>query len=259
MLNYGSLVTPIVIAFCANSPVYAGKESPYCSAREGVMASIRANEHRHGMLPRPMRDLADFFATISQATYLIARAGGEVIPSAIPFTEYLRKHGADYSAFLFHEHYIWNSARLRTAYGTIEMRPACQQPWSETMAAAALNLGLIEAEPQIHPMIVETLGETYWTQMRTYHQQTIRHGLDAPQPAPDFLHRVLMLAEAALAARGFGEERLLAPLWQRLERRQNPAQRARLIFRREGMRGLLHYTTIRPGEVKQTVYMPTKG
>lgn len=259
MLNYGSLITPIVIAFCANSPVYAGKESPYCSAREGVMASIRAHEHRHGMLPRPMRDLADFFATISQATYLIARAGGEVVPSAIPFTEYLREHGADYSAFLFHEHYIWNSARLRTAYGTIEMRPACQQPWSETMAAAALNLGLIEAEPQIHPMVVETLGETYWTQMRTYHQQTIRYGLDAPQPAPDFLHHVLMLAEAALAARGFGEERLLAPLWQRLERRQNPAQRARLIFRREGMRGLLNYTTIRPGEVKQTVYMSTKG
>ncbi len=251
MLNYGSLITPVVIAFCANSPIYAGKESPYCSAREGVMASIRANEHRHGMLPRPMYDLADFFETISQATYLIARAGGEIVPSSIPFTEYLREHGADYPAFLFHEHYIWNSARLRTAYGTLEMRPACQQPWSETMAAAALNLGLIEGEPAIHPMIVDVLGETYWAQMQTYHQQAIRYGLDAPRPAPDFLEHILTLAEAALTARGFGEERLLTPLWLRLERRQNPAQRARLIFRREGMAGLLNHTTIRPGDVKQ--------
>ncbi|MCS6828285.1 MAG: glutamate-cysteine ligase family protein [Caldilinea sp.] len=250
MLNYGNLITPVVIAFCANSPIYAGKESPYCSAREGVMASIRANEHRHGMLPRPMRDLPDFFETISQATYLIARAGGEIVPSSIPFTEYLRKHGADYPAFLFHEHYIWNSARLRAAYGTLEMRPACQQPWPETMAAAALNLGLIEAELSIHPMIVDMLGETYWTQMQSYHQLAIRYGLDAPQPSPDFLERILTSAEEALTARGFGEERLLMPLWRRLERRQNPAQRVRLIFRREGMDGLLNHTTIRPGEIR---------
>lgn len=251
MLNYGSLITPIIIALCANSPVYAGKESQYCSAREGVMAAIRANEHRHGMLARPMRDLPDFVGTIAQATYLIVRAGGEIVPSSIPFTEYLREHGADYAAFLFHEHYIWNSARLRAAYGTIEMRPACQQPWPETMAVAALNLGLIEAEAAIHPLLIDELGEGYWDRMRVYHQQVIRFGLDAPQPAPDLLRRVLGLAEAALAGRGYGEERLLAPLWRRLDRRQNPAQRARIVFRHDGMSGLIDHATIRPGEVKR--------
>ena len=251
MLNYGSLITPIIIALCANSPVYAGKESQYCSAREGVMAAIRANEHRHGMLARPMRDLADFVETIAQATYLIVRAGGEIVPSSIPFTEYLREHGADYPAFLFHEHYIWNSARLRAAYGTIELRPACQQPWPETMAVAALNLGLIEAEAAIHPLIIDELGEAYWDRMRVYHQQVIRFGLDAPQPVPDLLRRVLGLAEDALARRGCGEERLLAPVWRRLDRRQNPAQRARIVFRHDGMAGLIDHATIRPGEVKR--------
>ena len=251
MLNYGSLIAPIIIALCANSPVYAGRESPYASAREGVMAAIRANEHRHGMLPRPMRDLADFIETISQATYLIVRADGEIVPSSIPFTEYLRAHGADYAAFLFHEHYIWNSARLRAAYGTLEIRPACQQPWPETMAVAALNLGLVEAEPSIHALIMDELGDDYWARMRTYHQQVIRYGLDAPQPSSEFLTRVLMQVEMALAHRGFGEERLLAPVWRRLERRQNPAQRARIVFRHDGLLGLLNHTTIRPGEVKR--------
>lgn len=251
MLNYGSLVTPIVIALAANSPVYAGRESPYCSAREGVMAAIRANEHRHGMLARPMRDLSDFVATLAQATYLIVRAGGEIVPSSLPFTEYLREHGADYPAFLFHEHYIWNSARLRAAYGTLEIRPACQQPWPETMAVAALNLGLVEAEPLIHNLIKVELGDDYWARMQTYHQQVIRHGLDAPQPSAGLLARVLAHVEAALVQRGFGEELLLAPVWRRLERRQNPAQRARIVFRHDGLAGLLNHATIRPGEVKR--------
>ena len=87
--------------------------------------------------------------------------------------------------------------------------------------------------------------------MRTYHQQVIRHGLDAPQPLPDLLRRALTAAAEALARRGFGEERLLAPLWRRLERRQNPAQRARIVFRHDGMAGLLDHATIHPGQVKR--------
>ena len=247
LLNFGNLVTPILIALCANSPIYGGQESPYCSAREGRMAAIRANEHRHGMLVRPMASLVDFIETVSQSTYLILRAGGDVVPSSIPFTEYLREHGADYTAFLFHEHYIWNSARLRAAYGTLEIRPACQQPWAENMVVAALNLGLVEAASAISALIVEGLGEDYWEKMRLYHQQVVRYGLDAPQPAPQLLQRALALAEEALAARGRGEERLLSPLWRRVERRHNPAQRARIVFRQDGIRGLLDHVTLRPG------------
>lgn len=247
LLNFGNLVTPILIALCANSPIYGGQESPYCSAREGRMAAIRANEHRHGMLVRPMASLVDFIETVSQSTYLILRAGGEIVPSSIPFTEYLREHGADYAAFLFHEHYIWNSARLRAAYGTLEIRPACQQPWGENMAVAALNLGLVEAASAVSALIVEALGEDYWEKMRLYHQQVVRYGLDAPQPAPQLLQRALSLAEEALAGRRRGEERLLSPLWRRVERRQNPAQRARIVFRQDGIQGLLDHVTLRPG------------
>ena len=145
MLNFGNLMTPVIIALCGNSPVYGGSESPFCSAREGVMAEIRATEHRHGMLARPFTSMLDFVEAVAQSTYLIVQAGGEIIPSSQPFTAFLAENGPDYQAFLFHEHYIWNSARLRAAYGTIEVRPACQQPWAESMAVAALILGLVEA------------------------------------------------------------------------------------------------------------------
>ena len=244
MLNFGNLMTPVIIALCANSPVYGGALTPYCSAREGEMAAIYAQEHRHGMLPRPVTSAADYVALMAQTTYLIRQDDGEILPSSHPFSDYLLEHGADLDAFLFHEHYMWNSARARAAYSTIEIRPACQQPWPEHMAACALGLGLIEAAEAIDAYVHSVLGSETWTTMQTYHRQVIRYGLAAPLPASDFLRHVLTLAEQGLASRGFGEEGLLQPLFRRLDRRMNPAQRGRALFRIDGLQGLIDHATI---------------
>ncbi|HRW04509.1 MAG TPA: glutamate-cysteine ligase family protein [Caldilineaceae bacterium] len=246
MLNVGNMIAPVLIALCGNSPIFGGRRSPFCSAREGRMVDIHATEHRHGMPLRPYTSIGDYVHAVSQSTYLILKAGGEIIPSHQPFTEYLREHGPDFNAFLYHEHYIWNSARLRTVHGTVEIRPACQQPWAEQMAAAALTVGLMEAAAQIESFVQEELGPDYWERMRTYHQQTIRHGLAAPQPLPDFLTQLVAFANAALERRGHGEEKLLTSIYNRLFRRQNPAQRARQVYEIDGMQGLLRHTAIRP-------------
>ena len=246
ILNFGNLMAPVIIALCANSPVYEGKLSPYCSAREGQMAAIHASEHRHGMPVRPYTSIADYIATVSDSTYLILREDNVVVPSSQRFSDYLAEHGPDFDAFLFHEHYIWNSARLRVAYGTVEIRPACQQPWGEHMAAAALGVGLIEASVEIDAFVQDALGEEYWSTMRTYHRQAIRSGLAAPQPAPDFLLQIVQMAAEGLARRGQGEERLLEPIYKRLERSFNPAQRIRYIFQADGVAGLLRHAAIRP-------------
>lgn len=247
MLNFGNLITPVIIALCANSSVYDNQISPFCSGREGEMARILTLEHRHGMLARPVTDMADFVRTMAEPTHLILKEEGDVIPSSRPFTDYLLEQGADFDAFLFHEHYIWNSARLRAAYGTLEIRPACQQPWSEHMAAMALSLGLLEAAPEISRYIQDELGETYWEVMQDYHQATIMHGLAAPQPTADFLPHVVELSRRGLRDRGYGEETLLAPIDDRLERHHNPAQRSRQIFAIDGIQGLLRHAWIRPG------------
>jgi len=250
MLNFGNLMAPVLIALCANSPIYSGRLSRFCSGREGRMAEIHANEYRHGMPARPYTSMVDYVRTVAQATYLIARTGSEVIPISRPFTDYLREHGPDFAAFLFHEHYIWNSARVRSAYGTIEIRPACQQPWPEQMAAMSLSVGLIEAATEIDAYIQGVLGGNYWSIMRTYHQQAIRFGLAAPQPAPRFLETIVELATIGLQQRGHGEERFMAPLVNRLDRRLNPAQRVRRIFDLDGMAGLLTHASIYPGAVQ---------
>ncbi len=257
LLNFANLMAPVIIALCANSPVYANALSPWCSGREAQHVLIHANEFRHGMPLRPFRDALDFVERVSQATYLIHRevrgesGAAAVIPSAIPFTAYLQEHGPDYDAFLYHEHYVWNSARARASYGTIEVRPACQQPWREHMAAAALGVGLIEAHVSIQAYVEEALGVDYWEQMRTFHRQSIRSGLDAPQPAPGFLEEVARLAAEGLRSRGLGEEPLMDAIFERLARRENPAQRARRIYRSDGMASLLAAVAIRPSMVNR--------
>lgn len=250
MLNFGNLMAPVLIAFCANSPVASGMVTPFCSAREGQHVLIHANEFRHGMPVRPFVDAEDFVRRIAQARHLIRRTQGVVVPSNRSFADSLRERGADLDAFLFHEHYVWNSARIRAAWGTLELRPACQQPWPEHMAAAALSLGLVEARREIEEYIAAALGPGYWEALRDWHRQVIRIGLAAAQPAPLFLPTLLGMARAALLQRGFGEETLLAPLWERWERRENPAQRARRIFISDGLGGLLAHAAIRPSQLR---------
>jgi gamma-glutamylcysteine synthetase len=243
MLNMGNLLAPVLIALCANSPIYKASLSSYCSGREGPMVLNHATGFRHGMPTRPYSSIEDYVRTVAQATHLIVQADNTVIPSARPFTDYLQEHGPDFTAFLFHEHYLWHSARLRTNYGTIEVRPACQQPWGEHMA---LSVGLIEAAAAIDSYIQAELGPDYWSILRIYHRQVIARGLGAPQPAPHFLRTIVGLAETGLRQRGQGEERLLQPIWNRLERRENPAQRARRIFQTDGLHRLLAELAIRP-------------
>ena len=268
VLNFGNLMAPVIVALCANSPVVAGELTDDCSGREGRMIDAPYGQ-RHGMIARPYADLTDFVARLSRLPSLLRREGELLLPDRRPFADVLRadygtarSEGADLSphssslspgcfdAFLLHDHYIWHNARLRTAYGTVELRPACQQPPHELMAAAALYLGLVEGHAQITDYIQTALAPPRgqnevltplsgcWPRMKQYHDQAVRAGLAAPEPAPGFLAEILALAAAALARRGYGEERMLTPLWQRLEQRENPGQRARRVFkRRRGWRG----------------------
>ncbi len=267
VLNFAILMAPVVVALCANSPVVAGALTGDCSGREGRMISALYGE-RHGMIARPYADVTDFVARLSRMPALLHREGERLLPDGRPFAEVLRAdfemggNGAEtlspgcFDAFLLHDHYIWHSARLRTAYGTVELRPACQQPPQELMAATALYLGLVEGREQITDYLQTTFapaGEergnpdpmsASWSRLREYHHEAVHAGLAAPEPAPGFLADILGLVAAALARRGYGEEGMLAPLWQRLERKENPAQRVRRVFAEEGLEGLIEFTDL---------------
>jgi gamma-glutamylcysteine synthetase len=248
LLNFGLLMAPIIVALCGNSPVYNGEMSSFCSAREGIVIQRSRYTNRHGMPDRPYKDLLDFVTRISQYDYLLRRQDHHLLPDHRLFVDVLRTEGVDFEAFLLHDHYIWHSARLRVAHATLELRPACQQPPGEQMAAAALYLGLIQAIDGIETFLDDALGAQMWERMHHYHRAAIRDGLATAEPVPDLMQTLLGLVEAALTRRGYGEESLLAPLWQRLERRQNPAQQVRRVFTQSGIPGLINWARLEPGD-----------
>lgn len=249
MLNFCNLISPVIIAFCANSPVYGGRRSEFNSGREGEMELIHASEHRHGIPAAPFASFEDYVRRSADVQHLILQRDGEVIPSSHTFAHTLLEAGPDMEQFLYHEHYIWNSARTRVAYGTIEIRPACQQPWDSHMAACALGLGLLEAAIPIETYVREALGASYWNAMREYRIRAIARGLLASEPVPGFLQTVLQMAHAGIQQRGFGEERYMQPLWDRLYRRINPARRMRRVFRTSGLQGVVDRSTILPSSI----------
>ena len=59
-----------------------------------------------------------------------------------------------------------------------------------------------------------------------------------------FTREVLDVCSAALEGRGRGEEALMAPLYDRLDRCSNPAQDA-LLASEGGLRALLEHTEVR--------------
>ncbi|MDR7482109.1 MAG: glutamate-cysteine ligase family protein [Armatimonadota bacterium] len=239
--NVMNLLSGAIIALTANSSVYAGQVGRFCSGREGL---LRVLGDRHGMPPRPFADLEDYVWFVCQQPCAVLRRGHDYVAYGRPLAAYVGARGPDLDAFLWHEHYLWYSARPRAQHATVEVRPACQQPPDDPLAAAALALALVEGWREARALVADALGTDArgpdaWQAMAAYRQAAIRDGIRAAEPAPRFLARLLDVAEAALRRRGRGEERLLAGLRRRGERRRLPADDAAAAFRRGGAAALV--------------------
>ncbi len=243
--DLANLLAGVTVALCANSSVHADPGPRWCSTREAGMGEIGAGVQRHGMPAGPVGTFEAHVDRLARLPLLIEKVDGVPRPVGRPFDAWSAEQGPDYGAFLLHEHYVWHSARPRSRQGTVELRAACQQPPAGTHAAAALHLALIEDHVELAAWLEGLFEGRPWQTLRAWHHDVVRRGLAVADPAPDFLAEVLTRCSAALARRELGEEALLAPLWQRLERRDNPAQEATRLVEREGLPALLEARTFR--------------
>jgi len=218
-----------VIALTANSSVYGGRPGRFASGREGLMASVTGEPYRHGAVPQAFADSEDYvrFVLGFRCLFLPDGRGGYRLVEE-PLTDLEGNEG--FERFLFHDHYWWPSARARPRLGTVEVRPACQQPVEASWAPAALALGLAEAIDQAAD-IVEERG---WTPLLEYRERAVIRGMSAPEPGEGLLRDVLEVAAEGLRRRGLSEEDLLDPLWERLDRRTGPADQVRRLARKRG-------------------------
>jgi gamma-glutamylcysteine synthetase len=250
-MNLINAVSGAIIALTANSAVYRGRAGRFASGREGLAANMVNERYRHGASPRPYAELEEYVRFLADLRCLCLPDGtGGFRQVGEPFADYLlRDLSADdpeaaYEEFLFHEHYIWPSARPRAKIGTLEIRPACQQPAGSSWVPSALALGLIEAADEVGSYFETELGGTHWDILLRYRELAVRHGLDAPEPVPRFLKGILDLASSGLRRRGQDEEVFLAPAYELVELRSGPASRARELLATAGMAALTEEMTL---------------
>jgi gamma-glutamylcysteine synthetase len=247
-INWMNLVSASLIALCANSSVYAGRVGQFISGREGLLHDL--GEDRYGMTPRKFSSLEEFIRYLCDYRCFILSNGGKFKRINHPFVSQLSNDPTTqpsnlFSDFLFHEHYVWNSARARVAISTIEVRPACQQPPDDAFAVNALILGWVESLPQIAAYFDDALGAQTWEVMRAYRRAAVCEGLGAREPIPGMIRALIEIAQAGLARRGRGEEKFLEPIWERVERRESPGMRARRVMQKRGMGALIKRCVIR--------------
>jgi len=244
------MLTPVLVALCANSPISGARDLGVASSREARMGEIHSDYGRHGLPAWPDRDWADITTRYSRQPWLVRARHGIYAPVKGSFDAWLERQPPPEDAgdtalesifddFLMHEHYIWNSVRPRTAHGTVEVRAACQQPLHESMTAAALGVGIAAGARALGKWLDDLLGPDAWQRMRHWHHTVVRDGLGAPAPAPDLVREALRRVEDTLKARGHGEEVYLKPAWERLERGTNPADQARAAFQSGGIDALV--------------------
>ena len=114
-----------------------------------------------------------------------------------------------------------------TYRGTVEFRSVCCQPIKDAMSVAAFHTGL---KKRLHELtaLLEADSVLYG---HGYNASELRH-LFIKKELPSFVNedevyelaeRILALAENGLTDRGFGEEKYLTPLYERVHKRENPA------------------------------------
>ncbi len=244
-INWMNLLSGPIIALCANSPIHEGRDGKNLAGREGLLRDL--GEFRYGMTPHRFTSLEDFIRYLCDYVCFVLpnETGFEQVNRTL--TDYLAEHpDVSFDQFLWHEHYVWNSARARIHHSTIEVRPACQQPPGESLAANALILGFVESLPQVSAFMVDALGRDPWPTMQAYRRAAVRRGLEAGEPVPGFIRGLVQIAEGGLARRRGGEEKFLIPIWNRLERCMSPGRYARQIVHEQGIAGLIESLRVRP-------------
>lgn len=244
-LNAFSKLEPIKALLFSNSVLMGDHEHLLCCRDTFWENSTHGiNPHNIGMYECELESVEDLQAYIeSTSIYCVERGEKYINFAPVNILDYFRQPSVRGEYFEDGEYKeidvvpeIGDVAYLRTFKfedltfrGTIEFRSVCCQPIKDCMTVAAFHLGLKEK--------VYQLDEIFRQDHVIYH-----HGYNAAElrkmlvrdVLPSFIgedevyalaRKVTDLAAEGLRERGYGEEVYLAPLYDRIEKRTNPAKR----------------------------------
>lgn len=243
-LSAFSEVEPIKALLFSNSVLLGEHEELLCCRDMFWENSTHGiNPHNVGMFECSFDSIDDLLSYIeSTSIYCVERDNKYINFAPIKVMEYFAREsviGEYYEDGIYHsievKPEIEDIQYLRTFKfedltfrGTVEFRSVCCQPIADCMTVAAFHVGLKNHVYELchllkNDHVIYHRGYTAAELRRMFNHRGIPPFVD-PDALYSLTERVLNLARDGLRMRGLGEEALLAPLYERLHKRTNPAK-----------------------------------
>jgi gamma-glutamylcysteine synthetase len=236
-LNVLTGLAGFMMVLFSNSPVRYGKQTGSHVLREFFRHYL--GKTRTGIPPTPYKSIEDYLSRVWEMKCFMTKKGKRFYAPMKKFKDYVRRLSDQdvFEAFCIHEGTIYNCARPRF-YGTIEVRPACLQPWEDMVAVPAFVLGLTENLSESEAF----MKNFKWETLRNMRDQASEKGFNLKihgKSVSLFLKDLLDISAKGLARRKKEEEPYLKPLYNRVEEEKAPADRAIEWFNEGGIPLLL--------------------
>jgi gamma-glutamylcysteine synthetase len=239
-----SLLEPIKAILFSNSVLTGDREEMLC-CRDMLWENSThgINPHNVGMfkkIPDDVDELLEYIA--SQSIYCTIQDGKYINFPPINIVDYFASKSLTGEYFAVGEYKtvefsprVSDLAYLRTFKfidltfrGTIEFRSICCQPMRDSLTVAAFHLGLIRQPRALLDLLVADHALYHRgfnaAELRTLFNLREWPSFAGKDEVKKLLVDVLDLAASGLKSRGLGEEAYLAPLYERAEILENPAQ-----------------------------------
>lgn len=242
-VNVVNALSGPMIALTANCTVSYGGPNGQHAWRELFWDKFKGFEGQVGIPPKWFGSTEEWFEYLLSQRFVLRKVRDGVYESrGETFKEFMANNPVTRTDFLYHEGCCWWDARPRFPYGTLEVRPTCQQPPHETMVVQALTLGLVNNLPRAEEL-AKSRSLDSWRDIRieaAIHGLDVRYGREATSYLP-CIPAVLDIANEGLLSRGLGEEVLLDPLYVRLGTRTLPGDIALCEWKDGDYSGFFRY------------------
>lgn len=211
------------------------------------------NSHNIGMFDCELETIDDLMAYIeSTSIYCVERGDKYINFPPIRIMDYFKQ---EFIVGEYFDHGVYREIKIKpqlsdidylrtfkfedlTFRGTIEFRSVCCQPIRDCMTVAAFHLGLKNVLRELNDLlendhILYHHGYTATELRRMFNRDKLPSFVNQDE-VYQLAKKVVDLAKKGLQKRGFSEEKMLDPLYDRLEERMNPAKRM-LSLKRQGI------------------------
>lgn len=240
-----SMVEPIKAVLFSNSVLLNEHEELLCCRDMFWENSTHGiNPHNIGMFDCRLEEEKDLLSYIeSTSIYCVERGEKYINFPTVNIMEYFEKPYVDGE---YYENGSYKYIRVipqiedlqylrtfkfedLTFRGTIEFRSVCCQPIKDCMTVAAFHLGLKKQLAMLDALLAKDHviyhhGYTAGELRKMFVQRKLPSFVDE-EALYQLVGKVLDLARGGLKIRGYGEEAFLEPLYDRMEKRTNPAKR----------------------------------